>query len=55
MPNKTHTEFENLSPRLRRILDKISRINDPVEILFIHDDYEIRPFILGVAENEQDH
>lgn len=45
MINKTDIKFENLSPRLLRALDKITAIEDPIYILFIHEDEEIKPFI----------
>ena len=47
MTHKTDIEFENLSPRLQRALEKIATIEDSIDILFIHEDEQIRPFILG--------
>ncbi len=50
MTNNTNIGFENLSPRLQRALDKIAMMDDPIEILFIHEDEEVRPFIFGEIE-----
>ena len=46
MTDDTDVEFDNLSPRLQHALNKVSKMDDPIEVFFILENDRIKPFIL---------